>query len=273
MKYCTSYRQIAAHADDVSQFRFTASTLGLALEFLEAHPEGTAIIEILDLESSKLSTSKIHNLIKENDRLYFDFYSWSDFVTVAKEAPKRRCFMHYPCVTYGEIYFIMHMVGTAGITITEPLIFDIPTVRSVVDSYAANDDEHFIIRMVPYIGRPTLYDAIKEQDKGLCHFWVLPQHIHLYEEYIDYVDILAKEQTFEATLLNVYLQGSYLMPLHTIFANVDTLMTGNFVDEDWAKKRLNCRQTCMMNGHRACHYCDQQNQMYLLLKERHQANH
>ena len=271
MKICTSYRQFAMHKNDCDQFRYTVATLSSALEMLEENPDKSAIIEVLDIVEANLSPEKIYALTEENPRLFFDFYRMDDYGLVAAKAAKPQFYYHYPASSYAAIHYIMSMPGAAGITIMEPLTFDMDRVRDAILSYAREEDKYKpTIRMVPYIGMPLDFAGIVDQEKetGINHFWVLPQHIHLYEDYVDYIDIMAGKEQREHLLVRNYLAGTYLMPINVLFNNVFTDLTGNFVEEEWAKKRMNCRQTCMIDGWRRCTYCQQQDQMYHLLKKR-----
>ena len=262
MKWCSSYRQVAAHVNDCAQFRYPITAFSLALELMEEHPDKQAIIEVPDLATANLNIEKIWKLVKENPNLYFDFYKLEDYTHAAREAESRNYYFHYPLATYNAINYVLSMPGAAGITVMEPLTFEIQKVRDSVDTYA----EGLCIRMVPYIARPTEYNAIADLDNGITHFWVLPQHINLYDAYVDYVDIIAGSIDRETALLNVYLQGSYILRLDAIFSNINTDMIGNFVDDAWASRRLLCHQTCMQHGWRGCDFCKRQESIYSLLK-------
>ena len=47
----------------------------------------------------------------------------------------------------------------------------------------------------------------------------------------------------------------------SFFKNMSTVMIGNFVTEEWMKKRINCRQTCFLQGFH-CRRCLRENDLY-----------
>ena len=130
------------------------------------------------------------------------------------------------------------------------------------------------VRVAPTIGRPDLFNLIKDKDDGLVHFWVLPQHASLFDKYIDVFDILDPEIIREETLVRLYVKGIYNRELKYFIRNGESDMPGHLVDEALMDRRLDCHQICLQGQDRSkCHFCYMENALYKqLMKEQQRPN-
>ena len=262
MKYCTSFRQSPYTKQFVDEIRYPFSLLGNVLEELQNDYERNYIVEIKDITHTDLSLEQIHDLAVAYSNLFFDFYKFEDFKTFAEECSERKYMYHYPVNTYMDIQYLLQFQGLAAITIEEPLTFDLPQVSQTIKY----DEERDIqIRVWPTVGRPSRYIGYKG-DNGINHFWILPQHMYLYEPYIDVVEIIDKNQSRERALCEVYLSDTpYVLGLYPLIKYMDSTIIGNFIDPKWIEQRLNCKQICLRNG-TTCHRCMHEDKMYEFCK-------
>lgn len=217
------------------------------------------IVEIFDLEeNTTLTVNQIHALAVDYSNLFFDFHKFDDFKTIASQFSERKYMYHFPVNTYMDVQYLLEYPGLAAITIEEPLTFDMENVHKVIKE----DEERDIqIRVYPAIGRPSRYRDFKG-DNGINHFWILPQHLKAYEEYIDIIDLSDRSQSREHALCKLYTTYvPYLLSMKPLFKYVDTNVIGAFVDDDWVKRRLNCKQTCLQKGIH-CKMCLNQDRLY-----------
>ena len=120
------------------------------------------------------------------------------------------------------------------------------------------------IRVCPHLGR----QISESVDDGSCHFWILPQHMHLYENIIDVCDLLDNNITREATIVDVYTKEEpYTLPMNLLITNFDREISGGRITDDLIKARKNCGQRCMVNR-MSCHSCDLHMRLAEVVKEK-----
>jgi hypothetical protein len=73
----------------------------------------------------------------------------------------------------------------------------------------------------------------------------LPQHLYLYEGIIDAIDILDDNADREETLLSLYIRRNFDQELKYFVANCESDVPGKLITDEFAEKRMNCRQICM----------------------------
>ena len=264
MKICASYHIPVEMWNDLDEIRFSTGSSIAALDYAGSHPEKKVIIETLHAEEDNFTPEIVNDLLNENPNLYFDFYDINDLVKYSNDI--RRFMYHYPANTFNMMYFLLQF-PISDITIGEPLTFDLDTVREAFAHMEEFERPH--IRVNPAIGRPSLFNSIGSIDDGLNHFWILPQHTKIYDEYIDVVDLLDDNATREETLVKLFKKGSYANQLRYYLRNGENPIYASLLDENLAKRRINCRQTCM-RGKRPyrCNYCSVEAELYKQLSEK-----
>lgn len=256
MKYCTSYYQSEMIRKKVDELRFSAPTLNDALSYAERHPEQRIIVEILNLHEPFVpSKQKLHKLHQEQTNIYYDFYSLSDLIEYSREFNRAIDYImyHQPALTWGLIQILLYY-KVSDITIGEPLTFNMQELQKNVHPYAQ-------LRIRPHLAKPEFARGV-ETDLGIHHFWVLPQHLYLYDSYIDVIDLLDDTVTRETSLVSTYTSSEpYTARLDTLIEGVECGIGASFIDEKFVQRRLTCNQNCLKN-HNYCHYCDQYVKMY-----------
>lgn len=260
MKFCASYKIPQAMWGSLDEIRFSAKALAQAINILENNKTQKVIIEVLALDE-KLTLEKITDLLKEYSNLYFDFYDMTDFLNACNSNRSKSRFMyHYPANTFNMLYFLSQL-PVSDITIGEPLVFNLKFVKAQMDKQKRKIN----IRVNPVIGRPDLFNQISEKDNGFKHFWILPQYVKLYDEYIDVLDLYDENAVREEALVRVFTKGVYTRELKYFLRNCDTVVRGFFIDEDFVNRRMNCNQVCMQDR---CHWCQAYENLYLALKDK-----
>lgn len=255
MKFCCSYRLRSELLDDADEIRY--SNLTDIFEIREKYAAKRIIYEILEMKDVEVNTNPLtykllFDILKSMPNLYIDFYSYADMVGFMEESNgeyNSRCMYHYPVDGYNMLNMLL-AYGVSDVTLTEPLTFDIENVAH----YIRYDNPDCKIRIRPYMGR----EAWAPTNDDMCHFWVLPQHLHLYEEYIDVVDILANSVLREETLYNTYKKGMYGLDMGALIEHfdVDPPIKGGWIDDALAMHRMKCRQICQSSKPQRCHVCD-----------------
>lgn len=267
MKYCTSYYQGEAIRKKVDELRFSVASLNDALGYAERHSEQRIIIEILNLHEANMpSKQKLHKLHQEQTNIYYDFYNLSDLIEYSREFNREVDYImyHQPALTWGLIQILLYY-RVSDITISEPLVFNMQELQKNVHPYAR-------LRIRPYLAKPALARGV-ETDLGIHHFWVLPQHMHLYDQYVDVIDLLDDTVPRETALVLAYTCSEpYTARLDTLIEGVECGIGASFIDEKFVQRRLTCNQNCLKNRN-YCHHCDQYVKMYdVIAKQRKDSN-
>lgn len=257
MNYCTSYFQSEAIRQKVNELRFSTKALNDALGYAERHSDKRVIIEILDLHEQHLpAIEKLHKIHEECSNIFYDFYDLSDLVEYAKHFRRNVNYImyHQPALTWGLVQILLYY-NVSDITLGEPLVFDMPEIKKNIQSRGVK------IRIRPNFAKPMLARDV-ETDKGIHHFWVLPQHMYLYEDYVDILDLLDNNSVRETAVVNAYTSADpYTARLDTLIDGVECGIGASFIDDKFVQRRLTCHQNCLKNSN-YCHFCDQYVKMY-----------
>lgn len=256
MKYCTSYFQSEPVRQKIDELRFSTAAMNDALGYAERHSDKRVIIEFLDLHADHIPTiEKLHKLHQEQPNIYYDFYNLHDLVEYSRAFERQVDYImyHQPALTWGLVQILLYY-KVCDIVISEPLTFNMNELEKNVHPYAR-------IRIRPYIAKPEIARGI-ETDSGIHHFWVLPQHMHFYEPYVDVIDLLDDNIVRETALVSIYTSNKeFSARLDTLIEGVECGIGASFIDDKFVQRRLTCGQSCLKNSN-YCHYCDQYVKMY-----------
>lgn len=256
MKYCSSYRQTKMY-NYLNEIHF--SRIFQLMEYdRQLYNNQILCLEILKVGSvefnGKPTTFELYDsLLDKFPDLNFEFYELSDLVQFAgmcHEGTKYR--WHYPADSYNMLTTLLDY-RVSDIVLDEPLTFDIENVSALIRDRNSNCKIH--IR--PDIGKPGWMPM---NESIMHHFWLLPQFVYLYEDYIDVIDLFAESDSRERRLIEAFcLDKSYDYELYAFVLNtapIDDEMRGGWVTEEMARRRMNCKQKCMSTYPQACHECD-----------------
>ena len=256
MKYASSYRQKQFYTL-LNEIHF--SKISQIIEFLKQNESDThsLCLEILKIGSTQFNGKDTTlDLYLEFQNKYpnirLDFYDFDDLKAFSQLTENHNYSYHYGVSDYNLLNTLLEL-QVNHVTIEEPFTFNIINIAP----YIKNKREGCMIHMRPYVGKPGW---MLPHESILHHFWVLPQHIDLYEDYIDYIDLFAEQENRETQLIKIYCQEKEydheLFPLVLNAAPEDSKMRGGFVTDDMAQRRINCKQICMSTLPQRCHMCD-----------------
>lgn len=256
MKYAGSYRQ-REYYDYFDEIHF--SKLSQALDYYEDQ-QGTkdGCLEVLEMKTQKFNDEPVtpelfHKIIEKYPQLRLEFYDLTDLIHYREHGYRSdRISFHYPADSYNLIITLMKY-NVSDVLLDEPFVFEIERIHNFIKFY--NEDCRIHIR--PYIGKPSWMDV---SESIMHHFWVLPQHIYVYEEYVDFIDIFAQTETRERRLIEAYcIKKEYTNLLGPFVQNSalgDQEMSAAFVTPELAEARTKCKQICMTRVPSICHRCD-----------------
>lgn len=249
MKLCASYH---CKNEQVNEIRYPVSMLTTVFQEIVEHPEKSYIIEVLSIQEQNFPVEKLLALMQEQDNLVIDCYKREDYIALY-EIKMPHIMYHYPVATYNDLWWLLQ-THPYGISITEPLAFDLPNVRQIINEHSS-ENEHIQIRVVPTIGRPTSWNIWQLKDQGLRHFWITPQTTHIYEPYVDVYDLYDADIMRESTLVQMYADGECKWDMTVLLKNCGIALPAFMIDDEFATRRLTCKQRCMQHEY-SCHRCD-----------------
>ena len=136
------------------------------------------------------------------------------------------------------------------IYITGELGFSIPIIKKMVNGRCG-------IRIYPDVNQVEQVKVPGEEMSCLSGFWVRPEDIELYDDYIDTMEFFHTNPITCNALYEIYRQGQWRGNIDHIIQNIDTLdkkdYIGNaYIAPHFGKMRLNCRRKCLWGECQAC---------------------
>lgn len=257
IKFCV--KEIFANSD-VQIIRFPFRRMNEAIDYSQAHKDKTIIMEIIDLQNDKMPDIKTLRSLQEQTGFIYDFYNFVDFVTYGKmtepfseeiSEPEphtiywRKMMYHYPATTWALIKICTYYRAT-DIVVGEPLVFQ-------AEELAKIRKMGFSIHAYPCVGMNI--SLAETGENGLRHFWVLPQHMPLYENYIDVFEFEPQGREQVKSILDLYTRPfNYSLDLLIENFPCEVKIYGSNITEDFIKRRLNCGQRCL-SPNEPCHAC------------------
>lgn len=256
MRLCVNNYSLAN--DKIQEVRFPFRMMNEAMDYSKAHKDKKIIIEIYDSKQDKMLEIDTLRSLQEQTGFFYDFFDFSDFVEYGKMTEPfsetdelgetklwRRIMYHYPATTWAMVKICTYYKAT-DIMVGEPLVFQ-------CDQLARLKYFGFKIRANPHIGMN--YALAQTGEDGLNHFWVLPQHMSLYNDYIDVFELDETDTQKEKSLINLYM-SDYPYALNLLISNYNCSenIFGSNITEEYVKRRLNCGQRCLL-PFGGCHFC------------------
>lgn len=249
MRLCASYH---CKNDSLDEIRYPISMLNTVFTEIVEHPNKTYIIEVTNLQEQNFPIEKMQSLMQEQKNIVVDCYQRIDF-SALYQAHLPRCMYHYPVTTYTDLWWVMQQHPYA-VTLGEPLVFDLPNVRQSINEHTA-EGEYTQIRVLPALGRPSAWNLFQLKDQGMRHFWITPQTLHVYEPYVDVLELYDVDEARESALVKIYASGECKWDMTVLLKNCGTAIPSFMIDDEFAERRLTCRQRCMQHEY-SCHRCD-----------------
>ncbi|MCF0125625.1 MAG: hypothetical protein HUJ68_07715 [Clostridia bacterium] len=135
--------------------------------------------------------------------------------------------------------------GISQVYIGSPLAFDLKNAKKITDKYNVK------LRIIPNItnqGKFTLQH--KSEGNNICSFFILPEHLHLYESYIDIIEF-AGLNSKQPVFYEIYFQTKkWNDNLSIIIAGLGDIE--NHFPKEFTEFRLNCKKKCLVDQ---CHSC------------------
>lgn len=260
MEFSTSNYQDIQTREKVQEIDFSIKSINAALKCAEECPSKRILVNTTFklLPEVRITADRLVELTNKYPNLYINFYELNDMIEFAEQTKKNHKYMYaYPVTTWNLINVLLRY-EVPYITLGEPLVFGIQKCKNLMSHKATYPVK---IKVCPHIAGTQ-----KDNENPIRHFWFLPQHIPLYEEFVDVIILSDVSTIREKTLVDVYTSANpYKQSIGLLIGNLDSSMGGLFVDDDWVRKRMCCHQVCVEDDRR-CHYCDAESSIYEAIK-------
>lgn len=160
-------------------------------------------------------------------------------------------------VTSWELLRKLYECGATYFLLGEPLVFNIQAMKES----RATFDRPVLYAMIPNVVAAVPYI------KDIQQFWVLPQHMHYYENAFDFAFIpFTNIVQTTSTIKSYWDDEPYNFAIYLLIRNMDPhyKTMGKWFDNKFVETRLNCKHLCAQNPN-YCQICTRQNDMFFYI--------
>lgn len=245
MKFCLKYSNFCGRlpqADEISILYIEDKGL---LDFLEKFNDKRINLRVDSKDFSDIEINKL-KAIKNT----YPSYDFSVAINCYDEEFANKLiknnlpfYFDYPICSWEELNVIIKNMKVTDIIIGGQLGFELPTTVNFIRKY--NPDIH--IRAIA-----NLSTDINEFIDGLIGFYIRPEDLDIYSQYIDVIEFigLSKQDLF----FDIYKSGLYIGSLGQIIHGIDLIVDNTAVPPILAERRVNCERKCL-RGYR-CNLCN-----------------
>ena len=248
MKFCTNYNQNTyklKHINDFDEWTITYNPKDdTLLEFLETYKDKRINLYISDnyfkeyLKICKSLCEKYSNLY-----IKFDKYNENTIEDIVEECIP---FFFDQRVTTWDLLQGFIELGVTDVYVCEDLGFNIKEVA------ATAHNENVNVRIFPNVAQSSFEDT-----PDLWKFWVRPEDIHLYEDYVDTIEFYyyLKEEQIDVYYEIYKINKKWFGPLDEIIIGLKNKnLKSQYMLPKFGEQRMNCQKKCQRFGLcRICH--------------------
>lgn len=245
MKYCIPYfdksENLFKTDEIIIKYEYMSNIVSL-IDFLKEHINQRVIISI-PYENGK-------NILKEEDYGYFKLikdYNFTLRIHFDREVIKRLKQEEIPfyfaegCSDWDSVHSFINL-GVTDILIINEMGFYAFQIAQLAHSKGVK------VRAYPNIAQASYNETPAEK-----RFFIIPNDVDKYEEYIDTLEIYGSLELIDA-LFNIYSkQKKWDSLLDFIIENFDRKILNCFIPKDFADRRISCGKKCLVDGR--CNLC------------------
>lgn len=247
MKSCIEWRKHFKYLPQVDEFNidFKENKTKKLLSFLDTYAitQRVNIRDVTESDDINLIAS-----LKEKYNVAICFtcspeeIKTEDYKTIEKA--KVPFYFDYPIDNWGRLEYYLSL-GVSDVFISGELGFDLPRVREKV-----KEKEDVQIRVWANIAQGS-----NPKSDGLKDFYIRPEDIDIYGEYIDIIEFFNSEKE-QNILYDVYFHDkAWDGKLKEIIKGMSCEVNNYYIlGDDFVKRRIECKQDCIKGG--KCRLCD-----------------
>lgn len=244
MKYCIPFfvGMNSKKSIDELIIKYKEERYDTLIEFLNEHFYLRVIINFQNRELTSKDLDFFSALAEKEEYNFAIMISYrinKDIISQLKETKINYFFQEY-CVDYSSIAAFLDM-GVSDIYIVNDLCFDLPTVSDIVHAAGAK------VRVFPNVAQ-EMYPT----KDPITRFFIRPEDIFLYENYVDVCEIFGDAGITEE-IFYVYINQKWNKEINKLISNIDEEFTNTFLLENFSLRRLSCKRKCKIN--KDCDFC------------------
>lgn len=228
---------------DAYEIKCPLNKLNDVLDYLKTHSNKRCNIILKDNEIPQYFYEQI-NLIKAIAPNYT--IAVNNFKILEKLLKENyNAYLAYP-INDWETFMNLKELGVSDIIIDGALGFQMERIKQA--------KENINIRVSPTI---SLNATLAPPDSpNEYSFFIRPEDLHLYEDYIDIIDFQASTAVQEKAYFDIYNRGYYDYDLSILVPHLHCKVPNPLISSKlFATNRLNCEQKCKIPGKRFCSSC------------------
>lgn len=245
-KFAVVYNKSFRHLDEIDEiiYPFINDAIWMIDMAYFAKPEQRIIVDLSDwLESRVKEDSGILSIIKmmkekhSNIAVRCNMYWDKELLNSFKE--KFPIFFVNFANTY-EAFCHMAKMGVSDIYVTEGLAFELQNLQKI------RKEQGIKIRVFPDVAQSQFKDV-----PDTAKFWIRPEDIDLYSEYVDVFEIF-HDYARSSVVYEIYKQQQWVGGLYNLIEGITDNIDNTTIAPHFGKSRLNCQQRCLIGK---CNIC------------------
>lgn len=246
MKSCIEWRKNFKYLPQIDQFNidYKENKSKKLLEFLDVYAQTQRVNIRVENNVSKEDIElieEIYKLGKYQIALLFDDFLPTNIGQQEIQKLTIPYFFGRPAITWEEVYFLLN-IGVSDIYISNQLGFDLERLVQVIPMEVQ-------IRCFVNVCQSFWDDSL-----GLKAFFIRPEDIDLYGEYIDVFEFW-KSVDNQSTLYEIYFHDrEWNGNLREIIKGLKLDINSYYIlGDEWAKRRIGCQKKCLKG--KKCELC------------------
>lgn len=264
MKYSANYtKELSLSGFDEVKVIYDDHSIEQILSFAESRPNQRIILVIKDVDNfvSKQGYKKLNTIYQTYPELnisaqigaaqvfntkLFDTWNYTPL-----EMPH---FFGCHITNFEELRAITSCYVVSDIIISEGICFSLDKVKKICDEHQITIRAY---ANVAQAGVSTIDPILK--------FFMRPEDVVIYENYIDVIEFWGPEDRQE-TLLQIYKSGKWYNDLNPLIISLDMSIDSRKILPMWASWRAKCSRLCIQGS--SCRMCWQELEIHDTMKEK-----
>lgn len=246
MKYCIDYYKTSKIINEVDELTITYNKSDTTLlDFLDKYKEKRINIYIEDLddfnESNELKKiSAIKDTNNYNIYLKIPYYN-KEFINKVKE--KEIKFFLETKINSWDGFVCLINLGVSDIYVVEELCFELDKCADLAHQ------NNIQLRTFPNVAQSKW-----EELDDIKKFFIRPEDVKLYEDYIDVLEFFGTKDKIDA-YYKIYKDGKqWFGQLNEIIIGFNNEIDNRYIIPRFPENRIKCGKKCLKGG--SCHICD-----------------
>jgi len=253
MKYCIDYYKNSKAKEKADEFTIVYTKKNdILIDFLEEYKTKRINLAINDkLTDGELKLLKTICDSYPNLVLRFELYDYDYIENIAESGVP---FFYGNRVNNWDEFMGLVDLAVTDIYIVEDLAFELDKVSKIAHN------EGIRIRIYPNVAQSSWKDTL-----DIKKFWVRPEDIDFYSEYVDVCEFFGNAEQIP-TLLKIYQEDKkWYGLLNEIIIGLKTPLDSRFIYYNFVEKRIRCGKSCQKGN--KCQLCDRIVNLSYSLKE------